>query len=88
VSALASPWITKLGAASYSLYLLHQNVGITLISAASRAMGVKGLMSVLVALVIAAGLALASMTIYDHFEKPTRRHVTRYFLDRWNAKTT
>ncbi|MBS0374837.1 MAG: acyltransferase [Proteobacteria bacterium] len=76
-SLLAASWLTRVGAASYALYLLHQEIGVTLIAALARALGIEGRPSTVVALAVILGLIAASAFIYDRYEVPARRLLTR-----------
>jgi peptidoglycan/LPS O-acetylase OafA/YrhL len=73
---LSAPWLTAVGAASYSLYLLHQRIGVTLIAAISDLMGITGSpWSISVAVLVAVLLAFAAIACYRYYEVPTRRAV-------------
>jgi peptidoglycan/LPS O-acetylase OafA/YrhL len=75
---LGTHWLTRVGAASYTLYLLHQKIGVTTIASVAASLGVTGRISLLIALFVAGGLAVASIAIYDLYEVPTRRYITRW----------
>jgi peptidoglycan/LPS O-acetylase OafA/YrhL len=75
---LGARWLVRVGAASYTLYLLHQNIGVTTIAALAATLGLTGRWSIGVAIFIALGLAIASIAIYDNYEVPARRYVTRW----------
>jgi len=72
------PVLTSIGAASYSLYLLHEYIGITAIGALAAAFGVSGAASIPLAFIVAVALVLASIAIYRLYEDPARRLVTRW----------
>jgi len=61
------------GEASYSLYLLHQNVGVTLIAVLGGALGPHW--SVLAVPVVATIMVLFSLQIYRKWELPAKRKV-------------
>lgn len=72
------PLLTSIGAASYSLYLLHENIGVTAIGALAAAFGVSGAASIPVAFIVAVALVLASIAIYRLYENPARHLLTRW----------
>jgi peptidoglycan/LPS O-acetylase OafA/YrhL len=59
-----------IGAASYSFYLLHQLLGISLIDNISHGLHLQGGFAALVPIVVIAMLALLSITIYRFYEAP------------------
>jgi peptidoglycan/LPS O-acetylase OafA/YrhL len=66
--------ITLVGAASYSLYLLHQNLGVTVISIISSALSPNpGNWSALVAVFVAFALIPVSVAIFRYWEMPAKR---------------
>lgn len=65
--------VTLVGAASYSLYLLHQNLGVTLISSISGALLPDGgSWSALIAVFVALALAVVSVIIFKFWEMPAK----------------
>ena len=70
-------WLRRIGEASYSLYLLHQYLGVTLIAALAAALGLRGPVSAVIAMGVAILLTGAAMLSYRRFEIPMRRLVTR-----------
>jgi peptidoglycan/LPS O-acetylase OafA/YrhL len=73
---LAAKPIVAIGAASYSLYLLHQTIGVTLLWACLKATaGSTTRISVLAAPAVAAGITLVSLAIYRYWEMPARRWI-------------
>ena len=75
---LGGPVLTSIGAASYSLYLLHEYIGITAIGALADGFGMAGAASIPLAFVVAVALVLASIAIYRFYENPARRVLTRW----------
>jgi peptidoglycan/LPS O-acetylase OafA/YrhL len=63
--------VTLVGAASYSLYLLHQNLGVTLIATIGGAL--SGGWSVIVAGCVGIALIAVSVLIYQWWEMPAKR---------------
>lgn len=76
VRALA--WV---GGLSYSLYLLHQNLGVTVIGYLTKT-GLSDLAAILVASVVMVALAHVS---YRHVEKPGARLVMSFY-ERWRVR--
>jgi peptidoglycan/LPS O-acetylase OafA/YrhL len=73
---LAARPLVAVGAASYSLYLLHDRIGVTALALWTRAQGGEELrVSVLLAVAVAATMALASMAVFRYWEVPSRRWV-------------
>lgn len=70
-------WLTRAGAASYTLYLLHQEIGVTVIGALSGAADMTGPRSAMIAVFVVIGLAFASVMIYEYYEVPARRQFVR-----------
>jgi peptidoglycan/LPS O-acetylase OafA/YrhL len=72
-------WLTAIGVWSYSLYLLHQNIGVTLIAVIASALSLNSHEALAVPIVVAAALIPFSGLIYRYWEHPmNRRIVTRY----------
>lgn len=67
---LGSRPLAAVGAASYSLYLLHQYAGLAIVSALSRAAGLEGAAALPVALGVAAGCMGLAGAIYRYWECP------------------
>jgi peptidoglycan/LPS O-acetylase OafA/YrhL len=79
------------GAASYSLYLLHQYAGLAVVSALSRAAGLEGRAALPVALAVTAGCVCLAVTIYRYWECPINDLMARGFAARrqdWAARRT
>jgi peptidoglycan/LPS O-acetylase OafA/YrhL len=75
---LNAGWLTAVGAASYSLYLLHQRIGVTLIMAISGTVGIVGSpWSICAAVLVAALLTFVAIVCYRYYEVPSRRLVAR-----------
>ena len=80
--AYQSPWLNVLrfaplaliGEASYSLYLIHENVGVTLIKYVSDSwFNGSATAGMFTALVVTAALIWLSVAIYRHWETPFKR---------------
>lgn len=79
---LSQRLITAIGAASYSFYLLHQYIGVTLIHFLSGTLHLEGKLSALVAIVITIAVASVARLIYVYWEHP----INRYIVDRLCGK--
>ena len=75
---LERPWLIKIGAVSYSLYLIHEAVGVALISRISPSLSISVQLA-LVAAVYVGLIALASL-IFVLVENPGREFVRRIVL--------
>jgi peptidoglycan/LPS O-acetylase OafA/YrhL len=73
LNVLSVPWLAQIGAASYSLYLLHDSVGTALIARANQDIAESLWWPLLVAIVVI-GL---SMWTYRFVEVPARRLIRR-----------
>lgn len=67
--------ITRVGLASYSLYLLHQNLGIALIGWIGNFLHSAGGSSAVVTLIVSLALLLLSIFIYVSWEHPMNRKI-------------
>ena len=66
--------VTLVGAASYSLYLLHQNLGVTLIATIGSALSPNpGAWSAIIAVCVAIALIALSVLVYQCWEMPAKR---------------
>ncbi len=74
--------LTAIGAASYSLYLLHQRLGVTLIGWLGKLLNFTGAYSAILAILVAAILALISYFIYIRWETPLNRLIVARFAPR------
>ena len=72
-------WLVVLGVSSYSLYLLHQNIGVTLISLIASAFSLEPIPSIAVAVFVATCIALLAWLIYRYWEAPMNRKIVRWF---------
>jgi peptidoglycan/LPS O-acetylase OafA/YrhL len=72
---LSHQWITGVGAASYSLYLLHQNLGTALIGWLGETLQFRGYPSVLLAVLTALLAAISARAIYTYWETPLNRFI-------------
>jgi peptidoglycan/LPS O-acetylase OafA/YrhL len=69
VSFFAWRPVSMLGAASYSFYLVHQYLGVTLLQYLSRSLGVSGELVAACLIVLLAGM---SMLAYRYYETPAK----------------
>lgn len=72
----AKPLVT-IGTASYSLYLLHQNVGVALIHEIGIETGMHGYSSALIAVGVSALMIVVSIQLYRRVEAPLNRLIVR-----------
>lgn len=72
-SALSTRWISTIGVASYSLYLLHQRIGVAVIHAAAARLHLHGPAALVLPLLTAVTLIFATITIYRYWEAPLNR---------------
>lgn len=78
--------LALIGAASYSLYLLHQNLGVTLIAAIARRFDLVGTDAAALPVIVSAGFVVACMLIYRYWEAPARRLVNGWWSRQRNAR--
>jgi peptidoglycan/LPS O-acetylase OafA/YrhL len=73
VAWLGYPPLAAIGVASYSLYLLHQYIGVAILDIARNAFGPESpLLSVLLAPTLVGVLILISLAIYRYWEAPAK----------------
>ena len=73
---LGARWLAIVGASSYSLYLLHQYAGLSLISAIAGATGLHGAATLALALIVGAAMIAAARLVYAKWECPLNAQVT------------
>lgn len=70
---LASPPVAAVGVASYSLYLLHQDIGVAILAMTAEALGPHhAMLSAALAVAVAAALTAMALLIYRYWETPAR----------------
>jgi len=74
---LGARWLAAVGAASYSLYLLHQYAGLAIVGALSHAAGLKGSAALPMALGVAVACTGLAHAIYRHWECPMNHRLVR-----------
>lgn len=77
--------ICSIGAASYSLYLLHQNAGVALIHFLTMVTRLPG---ELIAIVIMASFVLIAIGIYRYWENPGKKIILKFLLPEQKNKTS
>lgn len=83
VAWLAYRPLAAVGVASYSLYLLHQSIGVAILDIVRQHLGSEDLAaSALLAPVLAAGLVGMSLLIYRYWEAPAKNVLLSWASDR------
>ena len=78
IRQLLSPrWLTLIGVCSYSVYLLHQYAGLTLIAVISDALQLSGPNSIAVAIVMSVTMIALGHFIYRQWEHPLNSIIVR-----------
>ncbi len=75
---LSMRWMAMVGTASYSLYLVHQSVGVGIISRAGSGWSTPGAAIVLVMLVMLGCMAVSVLS-FRHVEQPVSQWLLRRF---------
>jgi peptidoglycan/LPS O-acetylase OafA/YrhL len=78
---LSAKWLTAIGTASYSLYLLHQYVGVSVIHWLGRWLGIRGPAGIAVAAFVASLIILLSRQIYMRWENPLNQRIVQLLLN-------
>ncbi|MEA1081431.1 hypothetical protein U5822_12165 [Marinobacter sp. ASW11-75] len=78
----SSNWLTVVGVSSYSLYLLHQNLGITLIAVLARKLGVEGYLSISLALGMSLLMIFFAFLVWRFWEQPLNRAIVSAYVRR------
>jgi peptidoglycan/LPS O-acetylase OafA/YrhL len=82
---LSTPLFTSIGASSYSLYLIHQDIGVTAIQWLRLSLGLHGPLSVVIALLMAGSMMVLAREIYLRFEMPLNRSIVSVLLSKARA---
>ena len=78
-SFLCWPPLVRAGRASYGIYLLHQNVGVTILSLPFLAAPLPGLFA---ALCFCAGITFVAVMVYERVEKPLQTQLKQRLFHR------
>lgn len=78
VKIFGSRFLASIGVASYSLYLLHQDIGISLIMKSAGLMNALG--DIFTVFLIFTGLIFISRLIYTYWEIPSKNFILRKLL--------
>ena len=74
-NVLSRPWITAVGAASYSLYLTHQRIGVSLIHWLGKLTHLQGGPALVLPLAVAVLMVLLTVQIFRRWEAPLNRRI-------------
>jgi peptidoglycan/LPS O-acetylase OafA/YrhL len=70
-------WLTRVGAASYSLYLLHQMVGVALIHWLGTMTSLRGVTSLWIPVAVAVLMILVASGVFKWWEAPLNRRIVQ-----------
>ena len=76
---LSGRFISAIGVSSYSLYLLHQRIGVVLIGTISNALRLSPYAACIVPVVVAAGFMALALLIYHYWENPLNARLVGFF---------
>ena len=86
VAWLGSAPLSAVGVASYSLYLLHQNIGVALLDIARQSLSPEHqIYGVLLVPLIVMGMILASLAVYRYWEGPAKDFILNWRWTRLQA---
>jgi peptidoglycan/LPS O-acetylase OafA/YrhL len=77
---LSAKWLTAVGVASYSLYLLHQYIGVSVIHSLGRGLGIRGPATIAVPILVASLMILLTRQIYLRWENPLNQWIVQLLL--------
>jgi peptidoglycan/LPS O-acetylase OafA/YrhL len=77
----AARWLSMVRLSSYSLYLLHQRIGVTLTQELSVWLGWVGPSSILISVAMLIGMILLSQVIYWYWEHPLNKRIVRFWAN-------
>lgn len=80
-------WLTAIGVSSYSLYLLHQDIGVTLTSVLAKTWSVPPVVSLGLPVLTAATMITVAGLIYRYWEGPLNTLIVRSYLGAGTAAT-
>jgi peptidoglycan/LPS O-acetylase OafA/YrhL len=78
----SAKWLTRIGVASYSLYLLHQFIGVTATASISSAFALSPREALVAPILMASILILVSGVIYRCWETPLNNTIVEAFMRR------
>lgn len=82
---LSMRWLTVVGVSSYSLYLLHENLGLTLIGALAKRLQLSGPPSLWLAVLVGLAMIGLSWLVYCYWEHPLNRRIVRAW-SQWSSR--
>ncbi|AEX20720.1 acyltransferase [Vibrio sp. EJY3] len=71
-------WLTSIGVCSYSLYLLHQNIGVDLNLKIAKSLNMEGYLSAVVPFLMLIIMIVISHLIYIFYEKPLNKKIVKF----------
>lgn len=80
-------WLTAMGVSSYSLYLLHQNIGVTLTSVLAQTWAVPPVVALGLPVLTAAAMTIVAGMIYRYWESPLNAWIVRSYLGAGSVAT-
>ena len=78
IKVFGSKIFSSIGVASYTLYLLHQDIGVTLIMKSGWLIKKVGVFPVAIAIIL--GLTLFARCLYTYWEEPSKRFILKKAL--------
>jgi peptidoglycan/LPS O-acetylase OafA/YrhL len=85
---LSHPCLAGIGVASYSLYLLHQNAGITFIVVISGALALQHATALAASVLVIGALLAITHGIYRYWETPMNRAITERLASARSARAS
>lgn len=83
---LSNQLVTSIGTASYSLYLLHQNIGVALIGYLGRILSFNGMFSVVLMPGVTVLLMCSAKIVFEAWERPMNRRINAWLLAHKDAE--
>jgi peptidoglycan/LPS O-acetylase OafA/YrhL len=84
---MSNRWLSSVGVASYSLYLLHENIGVTLTSVVADKWQVGSYLSAVIPLLVCAMLIGVSRVIWRFWETPWNNKIVHWLVTQRQGTT-